>query len=38
MERKRDTGERMDALVRGADWTGEAEAIEPAPEEASLPD
>ena len=20
MERKRDTGERMDALVRGADW------------------
>ncbi|HEX5172994.1 MAG TPA: tyrosine-type recombinase/integrase [Gaiellaceae bacterium] len=33
MERKRDTGERMDALVRGADWaqvgTNGAEAVEP---------
>ncbi len=34
MERKRDTGERMDALVRGADWAqtgtngdGTAEAL-----------
>ncbi len=35
MERKRDTGERMDALVRGADWaqkgTSGAEAVEPVP-------
>jgi integrase len=35
MERKRDTGERMDALVRGADWaqTGAngVEAIDPLP-------
>jgi integrase len=31
MERKRDTGERMDALLRGADW----ESVE-APEEAEL--
>jgi hypothetical protein len=34
MERKRDTGERMDALVKGADWapmgTSGAEAVDPA--------
>jgi hypothetical protein len=34
MERKRDTGERMDALIRGADWapmgTNGVEAVEPA--------
>lgn len=33
MERKRDTGARMDALVRGADWapigTNDAEALDP---------
>jgi hypothetical protein len=33
MERQRDTGERMDALIRGADWAqmgtnGEIEALE----------
>jgi hypothetical protein len=33
MERKRDTGARMDALLRGADWarlgTNSAEAVDP---------
>jgi len=35
MERKRDTGERMDALVRGADWAQMGTNDDPS--EAALP-
>jgi integrase len=38
MERKRDTGERMDALVRGAEWTEQPEAIGPESVEELLSD
>ena len=33
MERKRDTGERLDALIRGAEWSprGEIDSASPRP-------
>ena len=41
MERKRDTGERMDALVKGADWaqmgTNGTEAVDPVAVAANKP-